>query len=114
LEVTATTAVLACVEQLWGSSLLAKCALDFLGICYYLGSFDLVCLDIMMPLLDGQAVLKEIRALETEHRVPAAKEVKVIMTTALGDKLNVVEAIVFARYPPEIWLSATIRSLERR
>jgi two-component system, chemotaxis family, chemotaxis protein CheY len=55
--------------------------------------FDLVCLDIMMPLLDGQAVLKEIRALETEHRVPAAREVKVIMTTALGDKLNVVEAI---------------------
>ena len=55
--------------------------------------FDLVCLDIMMPVLDGQAVLKEIRALETEHRVPAAKQVKVIMTTALGDKLNVVEAI---------------------
>ena len=55
--------------------------------------FDLVCLDIMMPILDGQAVLKQIRALEAEHRVPAGKEVKVIMTTALGDKLNVVEAI---------------------
>jgi len=47
----------------------------------------------MMPILDGQAVLKQIRALETEHRVPAGKEVKVIMTTALGDKLNIVEAI---------------------
>ena len=55
--------------------------------------FDLVCLDIMMPVLDGQTVLREIRALETEHRVAAGKEVKVIMTTALGDKINIVEAI---------------------
>jgi two-component system chemotaxis response regulator CheY len=55
--------------------------------------FDLVCLDIMMPLLDGQAVLKQIRALETEHHVPRGKETKVIMTTALDDKLNLVEAI---------------------
>jgi two-component system chemotaxis response regulator CheY len=55
--------------------------------------FDLVCLDIMMPVLDGQAVLKQIRALEAEHGIPRDREIKVIMTTALDDKLNLVEAI---------------------
>jgi two-component system chemotaxis response regulator CheY len=55
--------------------------------------YQLVCLDIMMPKLDGQAVLKGIRALEGEHAVARGKESKVIMTTALGDKENVVEAI---------------------
>lgn len=55
--------------------------------------FDLICLDIMMPLLDGQAVLKGIRALEAQHRVPSGKEAKIIMTTALGDQHNLVEAV---------------------
>jgi two-component system chemotaxis response regulator CheY len=55
--------------------------------------FDLICLDIMMPLLDGQAVLKGIRALEVQHRVPSGKEAKIIMTTALGDQHNLVEAV---------------------
>ena len=55
--------------------------------------FDLVTLDIMMPKLDGQGVLKGIRALETQHAVDSHKAVKVIMTTALDDKLNIVEAL---------------------
>ena len=55
--------------------------------------FDLICLDIMMPLLDGQAVLKGIRALEAQHRVPSGKEVKIIMTTGSGDQRNLVEAV---------------------
>jgi len=55
--------------------------------------FDLICLDIMMPKIEGQTVLKEIRALEGQHRVPAGKEAKIIMTTALDDQHNVVEAI---------------------
>lgn len=55
--------------------------------------FDLICLDIMMPRMDGQETLKGIRAFENEQKVPPAKAVKVIMTTALGDKQNVVEAL---------------------
>jgi CheY-like chemotaxis protein len=54
--------------------------------------FDLICLDIMMPKLDGQTVLKEIRALEAEHSVASGKEAKIIMTTGLNDQRNVVEA----------------------
>ena len=55
--------------------------------------YDLICMDIMMPNLDGQAALKEIRALEKESDIPATKEVKVIMTTALDDPKNVMESL---------------------
>ena len=54
--------------------------------------YDLVCMDIMMPRLDGQSALKKIRATERELGVAAAQEVKVIMTTALDDPKNVVDA----------------------
>lgn len=55
--------------------------------------FDLICLDIMMPKLDGQTVLIEIRASEAEHRVAPGREAKIIITTALNDQHNVVQAI---------------------
>lgn len=55
--------------------------------------FHLVCLDIMMPKLDGQGALKRIRAIEKELNIPAPKATKVIMTTALGDRENLLEAL---------------------
>jgi two-component system, chemotaxis family, chemotaxis protein CheY len=54
--------------------------------------YDLVCLDIMMPELDGQAVLKEIRRVEEAAELSGLKGVKVIMTTALDDGKNVMAA----------------------
>jgi two-component system chemotaxis response regulator CheY len=54
--------------------------------------YDLICLDIMMPELDGQKVLKEIRRLEAEAGIAAGEGVRVIMTTALGDSKNVMAA----------------------
>jgi two-component system chemotaxis response regulator CheY len=53
--------------------------------------FDLICLDIMMPELDGQEALRQIRQLEEEMR--PAKRARVIMTTALADRDTVVESI---------------------
>lgn len=47
--------------------------------------YDLVCMDIMMPNKNGRIALQEIRDLETAHGRTGAKEVKVIMTTALDD-----------------------------
>lgn len=47
--------------------------------------YDLICLDIMMPKVDGVKVLKTIRNLELQNNIPAEKHVKIIMTTALGE-----------------------------
>mgnify|MGYP001026097361 CR=1 FL=1 len=51
--------------------------------------YDLVCLDIMMPVMDGYQALMGIRNLEKQKNIPKEQEVKVIMTTALNDEQNV-------------------------
>lgn len=51
--------------------------------------YDLVCLDIMMPVMDGYQALVGIRNLEKERNIPKEKEAKVIMTTALNEQENV-------------------------
>lgn len=47
--------------------------------------YDLICLDIMMPKVDGVKVLKAIRDLETQKGILPSKRSKVIMTTALAE-----------------------------
>jgi len=54
--------------------------------------YDLVFLDIMMPVKDGQTALQELRQYEEEKGVLPAKAVKVVMVTALGDAKNVMTA----------------------
>ncbi len=54
--------------------------------------YTLVCLDIMMPEMDGQAALKEIRNFEEAKGIAARDGVKIIMTTALDDKKNIISA----------------------
>ena len=48
-------------------------------------AYDLICLDIMMPKIDGTKVLKTIRELEDQQGIDKEKRVKIIMTTALGE-----------------------------
>jgi len=52
--------------------------------------YDLICLDIMMPNMDGREALRAIRQIEHEHGTDGLDGVKVIMTTALGDSENVI------------------------
>lgn len=52
--------------------------------------YDVICLDIMMPEMDGHEVLKRLRTGEEERDI--TDPVKVIMTSALGDFNNIKEA----------------------
>lgn len=54
--------------------------------------YGLVCMDIHMPRLDGQAALKSLRALEAAKGVPPGAEAKVVMISSSDDTRNVCEA----------------------
>ena len=54
--------------------------------------YQLVFLDIMLPKLDGQDALKEIRGIERKYGIKPVEASKVIMTTALSDPNNVLNA----------------------
>ncbi len=47
--------------------------------------YDLICLDIMMPKVDGVKVLKSIRDLEVQKGLTIDQRSKIIMTTALAE-----------------------------
>lgn len=51
--------------------------------------YDLMCLDIMMPALDGYQVLKIVRELEAAENRTGDQGVKIIMTSALNAERNI-------------------------
>jgi len=54
--------------------------------------YDLICLDIMMPEMDGQEALGIIRQMETSTAAEKEDRTKIVMTTALADRANVMKA----------------------
>jgi len=57
--------------------------------------YHLIILDIMVPEINGKDVLKNIRQIEIEKRIPERGRTKVIMTTALSDSGNIIDSFTY-------------------
>ena len=55
-------------------------------------SYNLICMDVMMPEMDGQTALQEIRAIEKADDVLPNYAATIVMTTALDDSKSVMQA----------------------
>jgi len=55
--------------------------------------FEFVCLDILMPEMDGQEALLEMRRLENEAGLSADEAAVIVMTTALNSVQEIQKAI---------------------
>jgi len=60
--------------------------------------YDLICLDIMMPEVDGIKALRIIRKLEDEKNISKEDKAKVIMTTALNNAEEVMKTFDYGSH----------------
>jgi len=54
--------------------------------------YDLICMDILMPEMDGMEAVKQVRALEEAGGVLSTHGVKIFMTTAVNDVKEVIRS----------------------
>ncbi len=54
--------------------------------------YDLICMDIGMPDMNGRESMKVIRQIEAEHGIEMGQGAKIIMTTAFNDKETILES----------------------
>ncbi len=54
--------------------------------------YNLICLDIMMPEMDGQESLREIRAAEKNSGIAGLDRARIVMTTALNESRDILSS----------------------
>ena len=54
--------------------------------------YELITLDILMPNVNGQQALREIREIEKERRIPQENNVRIIMISGLDDSKELHDA----------------------
>lgn len=70
-----------------------KEAIEAVSLAYHENEpYEVICLDIMMPLVDGISALRKIRFIEVQYGLSKETWSKIIMTTALSNKDNVIAA----------------------
>ena len=52
--------------------------------------YDLICMDIMMPEMDGREAVRRVRAMEQAQGISSTYGAKIIMTTAVQDIKEVI------------------------
>jgi two-component system chemotaxis response regulator CheY len=55
-------------------------------------SYDLVCMDILLPVMNGEEAVREIRSLEESRGIFSSAGAKIVMTTAVDDVKDVIRS----------------------